>query len=262
MSKRAHADEIIKWANNKDAVVFCRNSTPDPGEPEWSPSLGEPLWFPSLESKTILPEYAEAWQAWLDGELQIFNDRGWRDFSCKTPPFFDSRPENYRRKPKEPECNAEAEQPNELAELKAQHKLALEGWEREKNERMRLEEIAAEFDEQSKTNDHLSAMLTACKEEMERPSAGSYRSYVFDLKDLHQENTNLKRPAIPAGCTVTLPTTLGSHSVVDGLRKLLAARDETLKERDSELVAANARAEYWKRQANGEIPPRIAGVTE
>ena len=26
--------------------------------------------------------------------------------------------------------------------------------------------------------------------------------------------------------------------------------------RDSELMAANARAEYWKRQANGEIPPR------
>ena len=246
MSKRAHADEIIKWSSDKDAVVFCRNSTTISGEPEWYPTEGVPLWFPTLQYKTILPEYAEAWQAWLDGELQIRDETGWFAWFAVDDddvPGFDLDPEEYRRIPKEPECNAEAEQLTELAELKAQHKLALEGWEREKNERMRLEEIAAEFDEQSKTNDHLSAMLTACKSEMERPAAGSARSHVFDLEDLHRENADPYPIVVPEGYTVT------GYSVADGLRKLLAARDESLKERDSELMAANARAEYWKRQA-------------
>ena len=234
MSKRAHADEIIKWASNKDAVVF-RNCRPNQeGNRGWLPVAGAPEWFPENEYKTILPEYAEAWQAWLDGELEVLGYKDEWVLFAKLPSFANS-PEYYRRKPKEPECSTYPNHPNdtvyevskteladlrtELAELKAHHKLALEGWEREKNERIRLEEIAAEFDEQSKTNDHLSAMLKACKEEIERPAD---RSVDFNCR----------------------------HSVADGLRKLLAERNEELKERDSELVEANARAEHWKRLAS------------
>ena len=152
-------------------------------------------------------------------------------------PGFDLDPEEYRRIPKESEVIDTVYEVSpvetELAELKAQHELALKGWGRERSERMRLEGIVNMTAAESKTNDHLEQLSDACKSEMERPMV------------------------IFPSCGND-----GQPSVADGLRKLLAARDETLKERDSELVAANARAEYWKRQANGEIPPRIAGVTE
>ena len=231
MSKRAHAGEIAKWASDKDSVVFCRSFDPT-GESEWI-AVPDPHWSPEVQYKTILPEYAEAWKAWLDGELEVLSHKEEWVLFAELPSFANS-PEFYRRIPKDPECSTYPNHPTELsdlrtelAELKTQHKLALEGWEREKNERIRLEEIAAEFDEQSKTNDHLSAMLKACKEEIERPAA---RSVDFDC----------------------------SHSVADGLRKLLAERDEILKERDSELVEANARAEHWKRLAVEKAvnPPR------
>lgn len=439
MSKRAHADEIIKWASDENAVVFCRSFDPT-GESEWI-TLPDPHWSPEVQYKTILPEYAEAWQAWLDGELEVLSHKDEWVLFAKLPSF-SNPPEFYRRKPKDLEptgaefcsCRYSGDCPlgktgkagsalrctrkeiedaghvfvdpkeiyTELAELKAQHKLALEGWEREKNERMRLEEIAAEFDEQSKTNDHLSAMLKACKEEMERPTqrtkmsipykltlneASSAREFLQDVsKVLRSEEGSVlgnvpgklrmiagkleegrrveELPpyateqadgvdlpsAIPAGCTVTLPTSLsgsnetmeikrgnhvddlrkilaerddqiadlrkenadikkrlaehkltvqaldlecarqhaseepneeiewpyrpeeysfdeflqkliaarddarsgnnGSPSVIDGLRKLLAERNEELKERDSELVEANARAEHWRRLAS------------
>ena len=342
MSKRKHADEIIKWASNKDSVVFCRSFKPT-GETEWIPVSGDPSWLSKVEYKTILPEYAEAWQAWLDGELQVTgHNRGWWDLSSKGPPRFDNPPEDYRRKPKDPECSTYPNHPNdtvyevskteladlrtELAELKAQHKLALEGWEREKNERMRLEEIAAEFDEQSKTNDHLSAMLKACKEEMERPTQRTEQAMALDLvnigtilgstadtwqvafgkinnslaylanqiADLRKENDDQKKRIAEHKLTVQAldlecarqhaseepneeiewpyrpeeysfdeflqklisvrddvrSGNNGSPSVIDGLRKLLAERNEELKERDSELVEANARAEHWKRLAS------------
>ena len=251
MSKRAHADEIIKWASDKDSVVFCRSFDPT-GESEWI-TVPDPHWSPEVQYKTILPEYAEAWQAWLDGELEVLGYKDEWVLFAKLPSFANS-PEYYRRKPKDPECSTYPNHPNdtvyevskteladlrtELAELKAHHKLALEGWEREKNERIRLEEIAAEFDEQSKTNDHLSAMLKACKEEMERPYRPEEYSFDEFLKNLIAARDDAR-----SGNN-------GSPSVIDGLRKLLAERDEILKERDSELVEANARAEHWKRLAS------------
>ena len=252
MNKRAHADEIIKWASNKDAVVWYRNPPNDPNH-RWLPMAAKPSWLPEVEYKTILPEYAEAWQAWLDGELEVLGYKDeWVLFAKK--PSFANSPEYYRRKPKDPECSTYPNHPNdtvyevskteladlrtELAELKAHHKLALKGWEREKNERIRLEEIAAEFDEQSKTNDHLSAMLKACKEEMERPYRPEEYSFDEFLKNLIAARDDAR-----SGNN-------GSPSVIDGLRKLLAERNEELKERDSELVEANARAEHWKRLAS------------
>ena len=127
MSKRANADEIIKWANNKDSVVWRNMGM------FWAAILPEPRWLPGCEYKTILPEYADAWHAWLDGELQIFNDRRWRDFSCKTPPFFGEPPEKYRRKPKEEKeqleqpadaCKEEMERPDvDLTDLRKENEV-------------------------------------------------------------------------------------------------------------------------------------------
>ena len=72
MSKRAHADEIIKWASNKEAVVWYRNPPNVPNR-RWLPMADKPSWLTKVEYKTILPEYAEAWQAWLDGELSLIH---------------------------------------------------------------------------------------------------------------------------------------------------------------------------------------------
>ena len=242
MSKRAHADEIIKWASDEDAVVFYRF-----GGGKWSSTSGGLSWLHSLEYKTILPEYAEAWQAWLDGELQIRDETGWFAWFAVDDddvPGFDLDPEEYRRIPKESEVIDTVYEVSpvetELAELKAQHELALKGWGRERSERMRLEGIVNMTAAESKTNDHLEQLSDACKAEMERPAARAVEEAC---------KSEMERPM------VIFPScgNDGQPSVADGLRKLLAARDETLKERDSELVAANARAEYWKRQANGKI---------
>ena len=94
MSKRKHADEIKKWADNKDAVVWFFDG-------EWRSVSGYPQWFEKYDYKTILPEYAEAWQAFLDGELQVIGhpDDDWVDW-CENPPAFDMSSSHYRRKPK------------------------------------------------------------------------------------------------------------------------------------------------------------------
>ena len=94
MSKRKHADEIKKWADNKDAVVWVFDH-------EWVVLKGYPHWLEGNDYKTILPEYAEAWQAFLDGELQVIGhpDDDWVDW-CENPPAFDMSSSHYRRKPK------------------------------------------------------------------------------------------------------------------------------------------------------------------
>ena len=96
MSKRKHADEIKKWADNKDAVVWFFDG-------EWRAATAYPQWYEKYDYKTILPEYAELWQAFLDGELQVgdpdLNGVVWVDW-CEQPPAFDLPPECYRRKPK------------------------------------------------------------------------------------------------------------------------------------------------------------------
>ena len=93
MSKRKHAEEIKKWADNKDAVVWYVNYG-------WRVVEGYPQWLEEYDYKTILPEYAEAWQAFLDDELQVTEHYGdWEDWSAQSPAF-DLPPEKYRRRPK------------------------------------------------------------------------------------------------------------------------------------------------------------------
>ena len=93
MSERKHAAEIKKWADNKDAVVWYDSYG-------WRVVEG-PLWLEENDYKTILPEYAEAWQAFLDGELQVImhHDDDWVDWR-EQPPVFDMSSSHYRRKPK------------------------------------------------------------------------------------------------------------------------------------------------------------------
>jgi len=96
MSKRKHAEEIKKWAENKDAVVWRFDC-------EWWCGKGCPQWFEKYDYKTILPEYAELWQAFLDDELQVADPDNygvvWVDW-CEHPPAFDLPPDHYRRRPK------------------------------------------------------------------------------------------------------------------------------------------------------------------
>ena len=127
MSKRAHADEIIKWSSDKDSVVFCRSFDPT-GESEWIP-VPDPHWSPEVQYKTILPEYADAWQAWLDGELQVKGLSKWFTYGLCVPDF-GLEPEKYRRKPKEEKeqleqpadaCKEEMERPDELTDLRKEN---------------------------------------------------------------------------------------------------------------------------------------------
>ena len=71
MTRRPHADEIVKWASDIDSVVWRLFIPAQNGEPRWAPAASSPGWLSDVEYKTILPEYDEAWQVWLDGELQI-----------------------------------------------------------------------------------------------------------------------------------------------------------------------------------------------
>lgn len=92
---RKHSNLIKLWADNKDATVwtndFYRGWTDD-----WYPA-----WLEDVEYRVILPEYKEAWQAYLDGELQVGDDgRDWIDWGTGDAPMFDSPPSDYRRKPK------------------------------------------------------------------------------------------------------------------------------------------------------------------
>ena len=94
MNKRKNAEEIKKWADNKDAVVWVFVN-------EWVIQSAPPRWLEKNDYKTILPEYAEAWQAFLDGELQaiIHGADDWVDWPARSPAF-DLPSTHYRRKPK------------------------------------------------------------------------------------------------------------------------------------------------------------------
>ena len=97
MSARPHADLIKKWADNADAVVWQLNGF---GSNEWV-AIAPPYYWCSSTYAVILPEYAEAWQAYLDGALQDrFRGGGtWYDWKENADPAFNNPPECYRRKP-------------------------------------------------------------------------------------------------------------------------------------------------------------------
>ena len=93
---RRHADKIILWANNKDAEVWHHLNG------EWSQLTTSPCWSEETEYAVVLPEFKEAWMAWLDNELEFLGTNGFWDSWRLTDgvPAFNKSPDKYRRKPK------------------------------------------------------------------------------------------------------------------------------------------------------------------
>lgn len=81
MKPRKHANQIIVWANNRDAAVYVRNFG------GWSKVPVSPIWEDALDY-VVVPKWAdEYWQAWLAGTLYKSRGRGlWR--RVVEPPLF------------------------------------------------------------------------------------------------------------------------------------------------------------------------------
>lgn len=93
--QRPHANLIKKWADNNDCQIWYY----DKNEEKWE-NTPFPSWEPTLQYVVVLKEYAEAWQAWIDGELQILMSGGWTEWGFPFPPQFTDKASDYRRKPK------------------------------------------------------------------------------------------------------------------------------------------------------------------
>jgi hypothetical protein len=107
--KRPHADLIKKWADNDDSHIWYYNKYTE----EWE-KCPLPIWEKTVQYAVILKEYAEAWQAWMDGELQVVTVEGkWTEWPGLRPPSFDAPASNYRRKPAEPKPEPVKPQPGE-----------------------------------------------------------------------------------------------------------------------------------------------------
>lgn len=99
MSKfREHANDIILWAKNVDAEAWFFHDD----KRGWE-SIAFPSWYPEETYKVILPQYKEAWLAYLDGELQYLTPGSleWKDYVSSEVPKFTNPDSYYRRKPKE-----------------------------------------------------------------------------------------------------------------------------------------------------------------
>jgi len=91
---------------NPDAKIYYFRKIDD----TWQEVTDCCLWDPHLEYRVILPEYREAWEAYIDGELEYCGLRGtWGSWDggglILGPPNFTSPAVKYRRKPK-PEPHA------------------------------------------------------------------------------------------------------------------------------------------------------------
>ena len=102
---RKHAKEIRLWLDNPNAVVWCHSN-----KAWWVDH--NPTWSSRYRYRVILPEYKEAWQAYLDGELETlsygFTDR-WRSWTSE--PKLLREPNCYRRKPKKNEVTITIDSP-------------------------------------------------------------------------------------------------------------------------------------------------------
>ena len=111
MPRHKHADQMIKLANNSDAVVWCKSRK----KGEWVKlkGIGSASWNPENEYRTILPEFADMWQAFLDGELEFrpTHECEWEKWTITRGPNFNSPIENYRRTPSGEESSPDEEGP-------------------------------------------------------------------------------------------------------------------------------------------------------
>jgi len=90
---RKHHEQIKLWASSEHSEVFVKTSFSS-----WF-SVTTPSWSENYEYKTILPKFRDAWQAYLDGELQYKSCKEWKDWTSENPPNFIANPSFYRRKP-------------------------------------------------------------------------------------------------------------------------------------------------------------------
>ena len=100
MPRHKHADQMIKLANNSDAVVWVKTEVS-----KWTKLGWTPGWEEEHEYRTILPEFSDLWQAFLDGELEFKSSHKseWEKWTTEQDPNFvpnfDSSIECYRRTP-------------------------------------------------------------------------------------------------------------------------------------------------------------------
>jgi len=92
-----HKEDIKLWLDNPDASVYFKSNY----STDWIEiTEGDIWWFADYEYKVILPQYLEAWEAWLDDELEECFGGTWiRWPRSNLPPSFTCGPEFYRRKP-------------------------------------------------------------------------------------------------------------------------------------------------------------------
>ena len=108
MPRHKHADQMIKLANNSDAVVWCKSRK----KGEWVKlkGIGSASWNPENDYRTILPEFADMWQAFLDDELECRcnPEVEWQKWVLKQAPVeFDSHIASFRRTPSGEESGVE-----------------------------------------------------------------------------------------------------------------------------------------------------------
>lgn len=88
MKCRKHHDLIVRWAKNQEAEVYVWWSG------KWQKTAA-PHWYSCDRYRVIEPEYFEAWDLFLRGELELFINGVW--VLAKNAPLFEQSPENYRK---------------------------------------------------------------------------------------------------------------------------------------------------------------------
>ena len=96
--KHPHSGLIRLWSDTwyEECEVWSKHNS----EEKWTQPKN-PMWYPNTKYRVIHDDYKEAWQAWLDGELQVLtcsDDSEWKDMPEE--PIFVFAPDRYRRKPK------------------------------------------------------------------------------------------------------------------------------------------------------------------
>ena len=88
--KRSRHWELIKGCTMED-VIWVNTGC------GWTKVLGPCSWYESDRYKVIGSVYAEAWAAYLEGEMEFFDEGTWRTW-LTAEPMFNNGPDCYRRK--------------------------------------------------------------------------------------------------------------------------------------------------------------------
>jgi len=92
---RKHSNLIIQWAKDADCAVYCRCV----GVNNWKLIEGDISWLEYAVYAVVPKGYQFAWDAFVEGNLQIKSGSDWNDWDLNSPPVFDSPASEYRRVP-------------------------------------------------------------------------------------------------------------------------------------------------------------------